>query len=263
MPCRQFRAPSDDSSPRRRPVQAFGLYRLLDGVLSADLVIGGSRPGGRPLSCGDKERWIKRPCRSAGRQFLAPHGAGGSRRNSPSAGSDIDATIPAGRGLRPALQKGRPLRARLRIAGRLSRRRRSGLGSRARFVAPAQAGVQGFGLAVWFSGAFGWRRLAGSRPGGRPPSCGDKKDGKERPLAAAPASPVPSLRPRSGGSRRNSPWRAQTSTRQSLPAAGCTRRCKGKAAAGSASPLPAGVRRRQFARHYGHDRRSGAGRVRL
>ena len=59
-------------------------------------------------------------------------------------------------------------------------------GIRARFVAPAQAGVQALILAASVLGlpsvGGDWPGLA---PGGRPSSCGDKKDGK-RP-AAAPA----------------------------------------------------------------------------
>ena len=59
------------------------------------------------------------------------------------AGSDIDATIPAGRGLHSALQKGKVCRLGFAIAGGVQCRcLRRGL--RTRFVAPAQAGVQGF-----------------------------------------------------------------------------------------------------------------------
>ena len=53
-----------------------------------------------------------------------------------------------------------------------------------------------------------------------------RKMDKEAPPAAAPATADALAPPTAGGSRRNSPWRAQTSTRQFPPAAGCTRRCR-------------------------------------
>ena len=51
-----------------------------------------------------------------------------------------------------------------------------------------------------------------------------KLGAKETPPAAAPALAGSLAPPTPGGSRRNSPWRAQTLTRQFPPAAGCTRR---------------------------------------
>jgi len=53
-----------------------------------------------------------------------------------------------------------------------------------------------------------------------------RKMDKETPPAAAPAIADALAPPTAGGSRRNSPSRAQTSTRQFPPAAGCTRRCR-------------------------------------
>ena len=60
-----------------------------------------------------------------------------------------------------------------------------------------------------------------------------KPGAKETSPAAAPARAGALAPPASGGSRRNSPWRAQTSTRQFPPAAGCARRCR------RGRPLPA------------------------
>ena len=51
-----------------------------------------------------------------------------------------------------------------------------------------------------------------------------RKVDKETPPAAAPARAGALAPPEPGGSRRNSPSRAQTSTRQFPPAAGCARR---------------------------------------
>ena len=88
-----------------------------------------------------------------------------------------------------------------------------------------------------------------------------KKGGKEAPPAAAPALAGSLAPPASDGSRRNSPSRAQTSTRQFPPAAGCARRCR------RGRPLPARLRhcRRRVApsfraRHSDTIRRPGAGR---
>ena len=53
-----------------------------------------------------------------------------------------------------------------------------------------------------------------------------RKMDKEAPPAAAPALAGALAPPASGGSRRNSPWRAQTSTRQFPPATRSSRRCR-------------------------------------
>ena len=53
-----------------------------------------------------------------------------------------------------------------------------------------------------------------------------KKGGKEAPPAAAPALAGALAAPTPGGSRRNSPWRAQTSTRQFPPATRSSRHCR-------------------------------------
>ena len=53
-----------------------------------------------------------------------------------------------------------------------------------------------------------------------------RKMDKETPPAAAPALAGALAPPASGGSRRNSPWRAQTSTRQFPPATRSSRRCR-------------------------------------
>ena len=106
-----------------------------------------------------------------------------------------------------------------------------GFGGRPRFVAPAQAGVQCLGLYRLLGGVLSaggdWPGLA---PAGDHLSCGDKKVDKETPPAAAPARAGALAPPEPGGSRRNSPSRAQTSTRQFPPAlaAGCARRAEGK-----------------------------------
>ena len=88
-----------------------------------------------------------------------------------------------------------------------------------------------------------------------------KKEDKNAP-AAAPALAGALAPPASGGSRRNSPWRAQTSTRQ------FRRQLQGKATAGSPLPAPCqkfasspSVRRLPSfrARHSEAIRRPGAG----
>ena len=88
-----------------------------------------------------------------------------------------------------------------------------------------------------------------------------RKVDKETPPAAAPALAGALAPPTAGGSRRNSPSRAQTSTRQFPPAAGCARRCR------RGRPLPARLRHRRQralplsrARHSDAIRRPGAGR---
>ena len=105
------------------------------------------------------------------------------------------------------------------------RRLRFGRGIRRRFVAPAQAGSRLLILAVRFSGCL--RSAPVGRVSPRRATSflvATKKGGKKRPPAAAPARAGALAAPTPGGSRRNSPWRAQTSTRQFPPAAGCTRR---------------------------------------
>ena len=68
-----------------------------------------------------------------------------------------------------------------------------------------------------------------------------RKSPKKRP-AAAPARAGALAPPASGGSRRNSPWRAQTSTRQFRRPRAALGAAEGEGLAGSASPLPAAGR---------------------
>ena len=75
---------------------------------------------------------------------------------------------------------------------------------------------------------FGVPSVGGDWPGLAPAgdllSCGDKER-RQRNAPCRSAGFAGALAPpASGGSRRNSPWRAQTSTRQFPPAAGCARR---------------------------------------
>ena len=126
-------------------------------------------------------------------------------------------------------------------------------GIRARFVAPGAGRSPVIPLGELFGSrvAFGRRLLAGSRPAGDHLSCGDKERWIKAPPAATPA-PVPSLHP-PGGSRRNSPSRAPTSTRQFPPAAGCSTLPEGEGCCRHITPLPAACVHRCLERGIGHD----------
>ena len=185
----------------------------------------------------------KAPCRSAGsRRALAPPASGGSSKLA-LAGSDIDATIPAGRASNAwrcrregCCRLGSPLPAGLSPLPPVF-----GLGSRPRFVARRRPGSSAVGL--WF-GLMSVPSVGGDWPGlalaGRPVFLvATRKMDKKRP-AAAPARASALAPPTAGGSRRNSPSRAPD-IEATIPAGTrVAQRCRRKAAAGSASPLPAG-----------------------
>ena len=154
------------------------------------------------------------PCSAGSRRCLA-HPAGVETRLRAS----IDATIPAGRRLHSALKgegccSASPLPAACVavVSGAI----------RARV-----AGVQGFDLAVRFSRCL---RLAMIGRLARQASdflvATKKVRPRNAPAAKRRLAPVSSLHPRPAESRRNSPLRAQTSTRPFHLAAGCTRRCR-------------------------------------
>ena len=136
--------------------------------------------------------------------------------------------------LRSALQKGKALPARLRHCRRRASPSQGGI--RARFVAPAQAG-SAFGLFVWFSACRRLAVIGRVSPRGRPSFVWRQRRWIKTPCRSAGSRQCP----RSAGpaGRRNSPSRAQTSTRQFPPAAGCARRCRRGKRRLVASPLPA------------------------
>ena len=247
--------------PRRRPgSSAFDPCCLALGCLRL-ATIGGSRPGGRPSFLWRQERWIKRPRRSAGFAASSLHPRPAGRVETRPVGSDIDATIarpraPLGAAEGKTAGSASPLPAGCRgsivgmaVGNDSSPRRRPGSG-----------------LILRGCSVLGCLRLAvigrvSPRPGATTFLVATNESFDSAPFRLpqrrsrrCPPPPAP------GGSRRNSPSRAQTSTRQCPPAAGSTRRCRREAAAGSASPLPAGCRASIVGVAIGNDSSPGEGR---
>ena len=96
-------------APAQAGVQGFDPCCSVLGLPSVGGDWPGLAPAGDLLSCGDKERRQRSaPCRSAGsRRFPRSTRARRVASKLALAGSDIDATIPAGHGLLSALQKGK------------------------------------------------------------------------------------------------------------------------------------------------------------
>ena len=242
-----------------RPVQA----DLCCSVLLAfgRRLLAGSRPGGRPPFVATKKGGRKRPCRSAGsRRCPHPPTPGGSRRNSPWRAPDIDATIPAGRGLHSALQKGKAAAGSASPLPAACVAVVSGAAFGHDFVAPAKARVQGFGLCC---SVLGVPSVGDDWPG-LPRRASDflvatRKSPKnalpQRRLAGALSSTcarrvASKLAPCGLRHRRdNSRWPRLHSALQ-----------KGKAAAGSASPLPTACVTAVSGAAFGHESRPGEGR---
>ena len=169
------------------------------------------------------------------------------------AGSDIDATIPAGRRLPLGAAEGEGC-CRLGFAIAANSAAwclRFGHGIPDTIRRPGAGRVQAFDPCCFDLGVPSvggdWPGLA---PAGECLSCGDEKVDKKRPCRSA-GPPVPSLHPRPAGRVETRPGglrHRRDNSRRPQAALGAA---EGEAAAGSASPLPAGCGAFVWARHSG------------
>ena len=201
------------------------------------------------------------PCRSAGSRRCPRSTHRRVASKLALAGSDIDATIPAGRGLHSALQKGRLLPARLRHCRSAAvpsfRARDSGTIRRpGAGRGPVPLILCCFDLGVPFQLAV----IGRVSPRRRVTFLWRRESGPNAPLPQRRLAPVP----RSTRARRVASKLALTGSDidATIPAGRGLRSAlqKGKTTAGSASPLPAGAVPSFRARDSGTIRRPGAGR---